>query len=181
MTLPQIPTYTKVLATRPLDPLTKLNLGCGNDIHLDMINLDINEYPGVDIVHDISEPWPFLLNRFEEIHANHILEHVPDLIFTINEAWRVMKPNGRLLIAVPWWSGTWARGDPTHCRQFDHNSFAYFSDWHARNKYLGIRGPWKKLSQDYTHEPPDADRTFLQKFGFSDILQMRVVLQKPKE
>jgi predicted SAM-dependent methyltransferase len=144
-----------------------------------MINLDLRPFPGVDIVHDVSEHWPFLNQRFEEIHANHVLEHVHQLIFVMNEAWRCLRPAGKIYISVPWWSGTWARGDPTHVRQFDHNTFNYFSDWFERSKYLGIQGPWKKLAQDYDLEPPDADRNFLKKFGFSDILQMRLILEKP--
>ena len=170
---------TRVMTTRDLDSLLSLNLGAGSDIHSDMINLDLRPLPGIDIVHDIKFFWPFPSSRFTSIHANHILEHCPNLIFQLNQAWRVLKDQGTLFISVPWWSGTWARGDPEHIRQFDHNSFAPFSTWYARYAYLGIKGPWLLHSQDFYTEPDNADPHFFARFGFSRILSMSVVLKKP--
>jgi len=65
--------------------MKKLNLGCGKDIRKGYINLDLKKLPGVDIVHNINKKFPFKTNSFDEIYASHILEHVDDLIFTMEE------------------------------------------------------------------------------------------------
>lgn len=165
--------------TRDISEIKKLNIGCGLDSHPDFINLDIVKYPEVDIVHDIRQPWPFKDNYFDEVHANHVLEHCHELIFIMNESFKKLARPGLMYITVPWWAGEWAHGDPTHVRFFDHNSFSVFSDWYDRYKYLGLSGPWIKLSQNYYFVPPGSDTAFLNKMGFSTCLAMSVVLQKP--
>jgi hypothetical protein len=167
------------LSDRPLDNLLKLNLGCGSDLRKDMVNLDLRPLPGVDIVHDINLDWPFLPDRFEEILASHILEHARSLIFQMNQAWKVLSSGGRIFVTVPWFAGQWAHGDPEHIRFFDHRSFDPFSDTHHIFKTQGIKGPWKKVDQDYILEPADADFKFLAFMGLSRVLGIKVTLQKP--
>jgi len=171
--------FTQIITQRPLDPLKKLNLGCGNDIHNDMINLDIRPFPGVDLVHDINYDWPFLPDRFQEIHAHHILEHAANLTFQMNQAWRILEPHGLFIITVPWFSGGWAHGDPGHRLFFDHTSFDPFSTAHDRFINHGIKGPWLKKTQDYIFEPLDANFQFLKQMGISICLGMKLTLQKP--
>lgn len=158
----------------------KLNIGCGRDIKQGYINLDIYPAPGVDLVHDIEQPWPFPDQIFSEILAHHILEHVHNLVSVMNEAFRTMARGGRLSIKVPWWAGEWARGDPSHIRFFDHNSFSPFSDWFTLYRHLHIAGPWCKLSQNYNHRPQDANSQFLKAMGFSTCRQMHLILQRPQ-
>lgn len=156
-----------------------LNIGCGTDIRESYINLDVFAFSGVDMVHDIRLPWPFPDQCFVQMLAFHVLEHVPDLVFVMNEAYRCMAPGGNLFIKVPWWSGEWARGDPAHCRQFDHNSFSPFSDWFSQYAHLGICGPWIKVSQEYVHRSQDENSAFLCKLGFSTCREMAVHLRRP--
>lgn len=156
-----------------------LNIGSGPNLEDGSINLDIYPHPGVDVVADITKHWPFDDNFFDEIHAYHVLEHVQDLVFVLNEAFRVLLPGGLFRIRVPWFNGEWAHGDPTHVRFFDHNSFSIFSDWYYRYTYLGIYAPWKKVSQTYTRSFPSAFKNQLRALGFSPIKEMSVVLQKP--
>ena len=41
----------------------KLNLGCGNDIRADYLNLDLSAIEGIDVVHDLNMlPLPFFWN-----------------------------------------------------------------------------------------------------------------------
>lgn len=156
-----------------------LNIGCGPDPPKGPVNLDIYPFPGVDVVHDIQQPWPFPDSYFSRINAHHVLEHLSDLVPPINEAYRCLLPLGLLAITVPWWSGEWAHGDPSHKSFFDHNTFSAFSDWWQSFRHLGITGPWLKLSQTYTHRPPDQNTPFLQKMGFSTCREMTTILQRP--
>lgn len=160
--------------------MPKLNLGCGNDIRLGWVNLDRLPFPGVDVQHDINLPLPFPDNEFDEVRASHILEHVFELIPLMNELFRIINPGGSLFIAVPWWAGTWARGDPSHRHFFDHNSFSPFSDWHGRDAYIGLAGPWEKVSQTYREDPAFYKNTWLKRAGFSPIYCMETLLRKPK-
>lgn len=122
--------------------LTKLNIGCGNEILKDYVNLDIVQLPGVDIVHDLNKfPWPFEDNRFEEIRMINVLEHLSDTVKTMEEIWRIAKHGCRVIIRVPYWNCWQSIGDPTHKGQFHQTSFDFFD-------------PGKKNCKDrpyYTH------------------------------
>ena len=156
-----------------------LNIGSGPHPPKGQVNLDIHPFPGVDIVHDIQQPWPFPDLTFSRINAHHVLEHLSALIPAMNQAYRCLKFGGTISIKVPWWSGEWAHGDPSHIRFFDHNSFSPFSDWWQDYRHLAIAGPWLKLSQTYTHRPQDHNTQFLQQMGFSTCTEMITILQRP--
>lgn len=81
----------------------KLNLGAGMDILEGWQNLDIREYPGIDIVCDVSKELPFNENTIERIYASDVLEHImyADVPKTLKEWYRVLVPRGRITIKVP--------------------------------------------------------------------------------
>ncbi len=54
----------------------KLNIGCGGRTLPGHINIDMNDEPGVDLVHDIRKPLPFDDNSVESMFASHIIEHL---------------------------------------------------------------------------------------------------------
>lgn len=105
-----------------------LDLGCGPNKIPGAIGIDILRVPGVDVVHDLNVfPYPFPESHFDEIHCYHVLEHVDDLIGTMKELYRIIKPNGVVYIRVPHASCcTTAWADPTHKRFFVHRSFEHF-------------------------------------------------------
>ena len=70
----------------------KLNIGCGKNKLKGFINLDISPNVAPDIVRDIERGLPFGDNTFDEAVSSHTLEHIRDLIFVMNEIWRVCKP-----------------------------------------------------------------------------------------
>lgn len=110
--------------------MTKLNLGCGQK-HLEgYINIDM--IAPADLVCKIGkEPLPFEDNSVEAIEADNFLEHLSneEFLYTLNEAWRVMKPRGVFRIRVPdavrWPNG--AFGDPTHKMFLTERTFDYFT------------------------------------------------------
>ncbi len=57
--------------------------------------------------------WPLETESVDRIVMLHALEHIDDPEAVMQEAWRVLKSNGRLLIVVPHRVGLWARADWT--------------------------------------------------------------------
>lgn len=54
-----------------------------------------------DVVADVSGPLPFSDGEFDTLIARHVLEHIVDTNKTIEEWSRIVKPGGRMIIAVP--------------------------------------------------------------------------------
>lgn len=92
---------------------TVLDIGCGprktvsRAIGIDMIpagqpipTLD-GEVSVADVVHDISRNLPFVAGFADTIIARHILEHLIDPIKALNDWTTVLKPGGRLILALP--------------------------------------------------------------------------------
>lgn len=108
---------------------SKLNLGSGADIRKGYVNLDIVKLPGVDIVHDIDKfPYPFPDNSFEEIIANHIIEHVEDVPRVLEDLWRISKPNAVIKITTPHHASGNSYGDVTHKHYFNFTAFEHLSN-----------------------------------------------------
>lgn len=106
----------------------KLYIGCGRDQREDYVNLDLHAEVNPDVVHNIEEaPWPFQPNSFNEVMANHVLEHIsPDAIPKVfAEAGRVLESGGVFRIAVP--IGSAAFTDPTHKNFWTYETPKYFT------------------------------------------------------
>ena len=110
--------------------MKKLNLGCGKDIKSDCVNMDLVKREGV-LLHDLSKlPWPFKDNEFDIIYAHHIIEHLDDVIKTLEEIYRISKKDTLVYIKVPHYGTEAAHIDPTHKHFFSENSF----DWYFTKK-----------------------------------------------
>jgi SAM-dependent methyltransferase len=117
----------------------KLDICCGaNKQGADWVGIDIQELPGVDIVWDINvHPWPLPDECVTVAVASHVLEHIPKVVIdngrtrwpfieVMNEIWRVMKPGGQFLIAVPHGASPGFLQDPTHAAPINEYTFHYF-------------------------------------------------------
>jgi len=117
-----------------------LDLGCGNNKVNGSIGLNDIKLPGVDVVHNLNTfPYPFKDNEFDKIYANMVLEHLDDLMKTMNEIHRILKLGGYLHIKVPYYTSMDAFTDPTHKNFFSEKSFLYFTDHSRWNFYTKIR------------------------------------------
>jgi ubiquinone/menaquinone biosynthesis C-methylase UbiE len=120
---------------------TRLNIGCGNKIDPGAINLDFSKHrKEVDIVHDLNVlPWPFEDNQFEQISALAVLEHLDiDLVKSLNECHRILKPGGTINIKLPLQTGYNAYDDPTHRWFFSLRSLDQFCPETQRGKDYGF-------------------------------------------
>jgi len=68
-----------------------LGIGCGTNKKQGYIGIDRVKLPGVDVVCDIEDRLPFKDNTVDGIRVIQVLEHVRDLIFVLEEFWRVCK------------------------------------------------------------------------------------------
>ncbi|AKG20305.1 class I SAM-dependent methyltransferase [Calothrix sp. 336/3] len=83
----------------------KLHIG-GQEPHLEWKIFDIEARPEVDFVGNANDLSQFSDDSIEAIYASHVLEHFyyglnNELIATLVEWHRVLKPGGKLYISVP--------------------------------------------------------------------------------
>jgi ubiquinone/menaquinone biosynthesis C-methylase UbiE len=174
----------------------KLNLGCGKDIKDGYINLDVRYIKGVYILCDLNSlPYPFKNDVFDEIYCNNILEHLNDVVETMEELHRICKSGARIVIKVPHFTCQYAFADPTHKHYFTYESFDYFLSekerdtkfphWYSdvkfrmlRKKIIFSKGlllPWNYVFEWLFNEIPKYyEGTFLRMFPAE---QMIIVLE----
>jgi SAM-dependent methyltransferase len=117
-----------------------LHLGCGRKYMKGAVNLDISPEVGADVVHDLaSVPWPLPSDTFREIHAFDVVEHLDDVLRSMEEIHRVCRPGARVYITVPHFSSANAFTDPTHRHQFSYFTFDYFGSDHGLAFYSKAR------------------------------------------
>lgn len=106
-----------------------LDIGCGpNKRDPSAIGLDLRPYPDVDVIADLDSAagLPFESNRFDEILAYSVLEHVSDLPKTMAELHRIAAPGAVIRGKVPHWRDRNAYVDPTHEQFFDERTFDFW-------------------------------------------------------
>ncbi len=88
------------LITQSAGPI--LDVGAGNrpTYREDVINVEIVPYPTTDVI-GASEYLPFADDTFDLVISVAVLEHVRDPFAAARELQRVLKPGGRIFVAVP--------------------------------------------------------------------------------
>lgn len=88
--------YIKSFLVKPA-----LNLGC-SIWKIDAINVDYNKNVNPDKLWDLNNfPYPFNDSSFNTIFLLDTLEHLKYPQKTVDECFRMLKKNGKLIIAVP--------------------------------------------------------------------------------
>jgi len=109
-----------------------VDLGCGTSKRPGAVGVDSNPAAHPDVVHDLEVfPYPFDDSSFDEIYLDNVLEHLNDVIGTMEEVHRIGAPGALVRIDVPYFRSRWAAIDPTHKHVFTVESFAYFDPTHA--------------------------------------------------
>lgn len=106
-----------------------LDVGCGPNKVEGAVGVDLVPLEGVDVVHNLDTfPWPFGDDEFDEVVANHFLEHAADLMRTLIELHRITKKDhGRIRIRVPHYTSWNFYCDITHTTPFSIRSFDHFT------------------------------------------------------
>jgi SAM-dependent methyltransferase len=165
----------------------KIDLGCGPLPREGYLGLDLRALPGVDIACDIRR-LPLESECCEAVRASNVLEHIEELVRTMEEIYRVCRDGAVVEIIVPYQYSNWATSDPTHVRQFNEDSFFYFcpTAWGPTARSYGYRTNFHlvEISYEYTRflggpvgRLPHFLKTFLRRHINNIALTMRVTLQ----
>ena len=124
---------------------SELLIGCGStrdkrltsdetDDWSNLTTLDYNADHNPDVYWDLNNlPLPFADNKFDEIHAYEVLEHIgaqgdyKTFFAQFTEFWRILKPDGYLLATCPSRDSIWAYGDPSHTRIMQPEQLIFLS------------------------------------------------------
>jgi SAM-dependent methyltransferase len=110
------------------------------------VNHDLIKHrPEVDVAWDLNQlPWPWADNSFGLVIAKAVLEHLHiNLVVSLNECWRILKPAGQVYIKVPYWKCEAGWDDPTHYWHFGLHFLEQFDPDTERGKVYGYYSPCK--------------------------------------
>jgi predicted SAM-dependent methyltransferase len=94
-----------------IEKMKILDLGSGPWKYSGSISVDWNKEVNPDIVWDLNvSPYPFNDDEFDLVYASHCLEHLDNPVKIIEEIWRILRPNGMLILKVPHFSCRTAYG-----------------------------------------------------------------------
>ena len=118
-----------------------LDVGCGIRKLPGAIGIDRNPAAKADVLCDLDRfPYPFRDSSFDRLQAIHVIEHVADVIRTMEEFHRLVKPRGIIRIETPHYTDFSSFCDPTHRSHLNSFSFRYFGDNHGGfGYYSGAR------------------------------------------
>ena len=92
-----------------------LDVGCGVKKYPGSIGIDRNVDSRADVLCDLDRfPYPFRDSTFAHIRAVHVIEHVSDVIHTMEEFHRLLIAGGEVYIATPHYTDFSSFCDPTH-------------------------------------------------------------------
>jgi predicted SAM-dependent methyltransferase len=145
----------------------RLNWGCGEHFGPGWINSDIKDAPGVDIACDIRDGLPLETDSVDYAVSIHSLPEIPygDLVRTLAELRRVLKPGGVLRVALPDLDRAiraYVAGDRDYFVVPDSDAEAIGSKLVTQMTWYG----WSRslFTQDFTEE-------ILRKAGFREVLE----------
>jgi SAM-dependent methyltransferase len=99
--------YTLLKKLEPVGELLDLGGSTKSGYHellpgvVSITTVNINREYGCDLVFDIQKPFPLETDTFQTVLAINVLEHIFDFHAVVRETFRVLKPKGRFVVAVP--------------------------------------------------------------------------------
>ena len=113
-----------------------LDVGCGINKRPGAIGIDRNPAARPDVLVELDRPpYPFRDSSFDQLYAIHVIEHVSDVMLTMEEFHRLVRPGGEVFIATPHYTDFSSFCDPTHRWHLTSFSLRYFGEDHAGYGY----------------------------------------------
>src|SRR5579885_1578862 len=113
-----------------------LDVGCGINKKPGSIGIDRNPASRADVLVDLDRfPYPFRDSSFDALQAIHVIEHVSDVIRSMEEFRRLVRPGGEVYIATPHYTDFSSFCDPTHRWHLNSFSLRYFGEDNAGYGY----------------------------------------------
>jgi SAM-dependent methyltransferase len=109
-----------------------LDVGCGINKAPGAIGVDRNPATAADVLCDLDRfPYPFADGSFDALRAIHVIEHVSDVMRSMEEFHRLVRPGGRVTLVTPHYTDFSSFCDPTHRWHLNSFSFRYFGEDHG--------------------------------------------------
>ncbi len=109
-----------------------LDVGCGVNKYPGAIGIDRNARTRADVLCELDHfPYPFRDGSFDRLRAVHVIEHVSDVIRTMEEFHRLVRSGGTIYIATPHYTDFSSFCDPTHRWHLNSFSLRYFGEDNA--------------------------------------------------
>ena len=113
-----------------------LDVGCGINKLPGSIGIDRNPASRADVICELDQfPYPFRDSSFEALHAVHVIEHVGDVMKTMEEFHRLVRAGGEVRIVTPHYTDFSSFCDPTHRWHLNSFSLRYFGEDNAGYGY----------------------------------------------
>jgi len=113
-----------------------LDVGCGINKFPGSIGIDRNPASRADVLCELDRfPYPFRDSSFDALQAIHVIEHVGDVMKTMEEFHRLLRPAGEALIVTPHYTDFSSFCDPTHRWHLNSFSLRYFGEDNAGYGY----------------------------------------------
>lgn len=123
-----------------------LHIGCGKNKVPGSIGVDLNPKSNADIIHNLNRfPYPFPNNRFDQIMAFNIIEHLDDIVKVMEEIYRIAKIGAKVYITTGHFSSLDSFTDPTHKHFFTSRTLDYFIPGTHLYKYDYSEARYKKI------------------------------------
>ena len=117
-----------------------LDVGCGIRKFPGSVGIDRIAGTAADVLCDLDRfPFPFRDGAFPRVRAVHVIEHVSDVVRTMEEFHRLAGPGGRVFLVTPHYTDFSSFCDPTHRWHLNSFSFRYFGADHAGFGYYSKR------------------------------------------
>ncbi len=140
--------------------LRTLDVGCGRYKEEGSTGIDIMASSQTDIVHNLNDfPWPIADNSFDVILCKDIIEHLDNIVRTMEEFHRIARANAKIIIDTPHFANPNSFRDPTHRWHFSVDTFDYFDENFQNPRYTDLK--FKLLKKDLV---------FGRKWGIASIL-----------
>ena len=109
-----------------------LDVGCGLNKLAGAIGIDRSPSSRADVLCDLDRfPYPFRDSSFDKLQAIHVIEHVSDVIQTMEEFHRLVRAGGEVFIVTPHYTDFSSFCDPTHRWHLTSFSLRYFGENHG--------------------------------------------------